>query len=455
MGDVEKRLNKSALIIGAAWGTEADANAAGTGLLPLNQGVAQGKAQMLEDESYGAFENRLTVGNYQPVDFPFDHEYRWDGNENKLLAALFGTAPAPTPHFVVTTSNNKIDFDEGGAELTGSVAVGTLAGRTAYTTAIATAMNGAVGKALTYTCTFSTTTGKLTIGAGASFTIRWNTGTHKTTDISTMAGYSDAADDTGLSSYVGDTVALPNGLNYLHTLTLADSVVGKFFTYATEKGAKIFVVPSLKVLKGSFSFSGGFIKVSFGVRGSQVINDSAIVTSLGSVTIPANAHLRAIQSQAVFRMNAQTGNALDSDDTIRPKAFTFDPERKMDGEFVAGSRVVIEPLENDKPSFKLTLEFPRMDTVNDDYFSEWIAGTEKKMDITITGPIIDGAYAYYLKFEFPRLIVEDVEYADSKIIPAKIVLRAVVADAAPTGMTGKTLPVYGELMNTRATSLLI
>jgi hypothetical protein len=345
MGDIEKRLNKSALIIGATWRTEADANAAGMGLLPLNQGVAQGKAQMLEDESYGAFENKLTVGNYLPVDFPFDHEYRWDGNENKLLAALFGTSPAPTKQ--------------------------------------------------------------------------------------------------------GETAA------YLHSLSLADSVFGKFFTYATEKGAKVIVVPSLKVMKGSFSYANGFVKASFGVRGSHVINDSAIITSLDSVTTPANQHLRALQSQAVFRMNAQGGADFGAGDVVEPKAFTLDIERKFDGEHVSGNRIIIESRENDKPSIKLGMEFPRMDTVNDAYFADWLAGTEKKADITITGPIIAGAYAYYLKFQFPRLIVEDVEYADSKIIPAKIMLRAVVADTAPTGMTGLTLPVYAELMNTRATSLLV
>jgi hypothetical protein len=97
-----------------------------------------------------------------------------------------------------------------------------------------------------------------------------------------------------------------------------------------------------------------------------------------------------------------------------------------------------------------------MDAANAAYFAEWVSApaTEKKMDLIITGPIIASTFAYYLKFQFPRLIIEDVEYADSKIIPAKIVLRAVVADAAPLGMTGLTLPVYADIMNTRTTNLL-
>ena len=241
---------------------------------------------------------------------------------------------------------------------------------------------------------------------------------------------------------------------YLHALSLANSAAGLFGTYAVEKGTKIHVVPSFKVMKGSFSFNSGLIKASFGLRGSRVIDNSAIITAMSSVTPPANAHHRAKACQAVFRMNAQTGAAFESTDEIRPKAFTLDVDRKMDSEHGAASQVIVESRENGKPSAKLSMEFSRMDAVNAAYFAEWIAGTEKKADIVITGPLIASTYYYYLKFQFPRLIIEDVEYADAGIIPAKLALRAVVADAAPTGMTGLTLPVYVGIMNTRTTGLL-
>jgi hypothetical protein len=126
----------------------------------------------------------------------------------------------------------------------------------------------------------------------------------------------------------------------------------------------------------------------------------------------------------------------------------------MEQDHQAGSRVTNEPYDSDKPKVKLTLELPRMDTANDDYFADWTAGTEKKADITTTGAVISGAYAYYLKHQFPRLVIEDVEYADSKIIPCKIVLRGLEADAAPTGMTGITNPIASTLMNTRVAGLL-
>lgn len=106
--------------------------------------------------------------------------------------------------FVVADSCKYIDFDEGGAELTGTVVTGTYDGNT-LATAIAVALNAAPSKALTYTCVYSESEAKFTIAAGGNFTIRWNTGTHKATDISDLAGFSDAADDTGAATYTSDS----------------------------------------------------------------------------------------------------------------------------------------------------------------------------------------------------------------------------------------------------------
>jgi hypothetical protein len=304
--------------------------------------------------------------------------------------------------------------------------------------------------------TYSATTRKFTIAATGNFELKWNTGTHVASDCSTLCGFSDAADDTGAATYTSDVAGVGLALNYLHSLSLINSVATIFGTYATEKGSKVHAVPSFKVTKGSFSLSGGLIKASFNLHGNEVIDTSGL--TFATTTVPAGAHYRAKFSQAVFQMNAQAGADFDGGgaDIVRPKSFSLEIERKMDAEHVAGDTGIIEPIENDKPKVKLTLEFPRMDAVNAAYFADWIAGTEKKADLIITGPVIEGAYAYYIKFQFPRLIIEDVEYAESKIIPAKIVLRGVTADTAPTGMTVPplTLPVYIQIMNILATDLL-
>jgi hypothetical protein len=252
----------------------------------------------------------------------------------------------------------------------------------------------------------------------------------------------------GVPAHQGATAA------YLHSFVLLNTVFGIFGTYATEKGAKIHTVPSFKVLKGAFSLSGGLIKAAFNLRGIKVIDDSALPAAFTSTTVLGNTHARAKFSQAVFHMNAQTGDDFADGDIVRPKSFTLEIERKMDSEHVAGIQTIVEPVENDKPSIKLTMDFPRMDTANAAYFAAWIAGTEKKADLKITGPLIETPYSFYLKFQLPRLIIEDVEYADSKIIPAKIVLRGLVPDSAPIGMTGVQVPVVCQVMNTMTVNYL-
>lgn len=241
---------------------------------------------------------------------------------------------------------------------------------------------------------------------------------------------------------------------YLHVLALADNIAGLFGTYATEKHDKILVVPSVKPHKATLSLNGGLLKLSVGCRGDRVINDSATITDLDDVTY-VDKHNRALFRQGVFRMNAQSGAGLaDETDKVYPKSFTLDIERKVDAEYQAETRHIIEPRETDKPTIKLTLEFPRMDDVNDAYFADWTGEAEKKADIKFTGALIADTYYHYLKLQFPRLKVEDVEYAEASIIPAKIVLRALEADTAPTGMSGITKPVQIDIMNKRTTDLL-
>jgi len=241
---------------------------------------------------------------------------------------------------------------------------------------------------------------------------------------------------------------------YLHTITLVNSVVGLYGSYAVEKGDMVHTVPTFKVLKATLSTSGGLLKAAFNLRGSHITDATA---TLGSTTVPANSHIRAKFQQAVFRMNDYTlaggGTTLGAGHVIKPKTFSLEIERKMDGEHVSGDQVIIEPIENDKPGVKLTMEFPRMDDTNAAYFAAWLAATDKKADIVVTGPLAAVGYYYVLNIQFPHLIIEDVEYADSKIIPAKIVLRGATADVAQTGITG-LLPVGIFLTNLRVASLI-
>jgi hypothetical protein len=457
MAGMEKRLNKAALIIGATWDTEADINAALMGITPDNHGVPKLAYPPIEvDEIYNANETDVEHANYGPSDFSLEFgKLNFGGNEMKLIAGLFGS-DAVEPLFVVTTANQKIDFeDTAAATKVATVAAGSYTGAT-LAAAIAVAMNAA-GGAGTYACAWSSSTLKFTISESAgptNFKLLWNTGTNKATDISTLCGYADAADDTGAATYASDIACVGSGA-YRHILTMADTTDGYFFTYAVEKGTKIHVVPSVKVLKASFSVNAGMIKASIGCRGTKVIDDSAVVTAVSAVTyLVIHNTTRAKYGQAVFLLNAQSGGALVAGDVVKPKSFNLEFERKMDTEHTSGSYTIMEPRSAGKPTVKLTQEFAHLDAANELYFAQWTAQTEKKENITITGPVIVGTHTYSMLFEMPRLHIEDCELPDAQIIPNKLVMRSLMADAAPTGMT-VTTPLTLTVVNTRSTSFLV
>lgn len=117
----------------------------------------------------------------------------------------YGTGTGNGTFLVTAGVNNKINFDEGGAELTATLTAGTYNGQT-LATEVKTQLDAAGG---TYTVSYTETTGKFTIArAAGNFTLRWNTGTNKAVDASGLLGFSDAADDTGADTYDSDTVVI-------------------------------------------------------------------------------------------------------------------------------------------------------------------------------------------------------------------------------------------------------
>jgi len=566
MSDIEKRLNKSAWKNALVWGTEVDVNVATLGILPLNAGALKLSIPPVEEESaVSAMESDLDIPHKDPVDFSLEFDGRYEGL-GSIMAQVFGT----DERFVVADSCKYIDFDEGAAELTATLTLGTYTAD-ALCAEMKTQLDAA--GALTYTVTHSKATRKFTIAAPSNFTLRWDTGTHKATDISDMCGFNDAANDTGASTYTADYTRFhfPKGgptqqgatAAYLHVLDLKAKVSGLFGTYATEKHDRIHVVPSAKPHKLTFGTDAGKLKITADFKGNNLIDNSGVVGSMASVN-PPDKHNRIFFHQAVLRMNASanvmfdvtatnkhidfkengdeltatldlgsytstalcteikkqleeagaftytityststhkftiaasstfsllwntgthkatdisdlcgysdaaddtgsasyvadnvSGSAFADGDKIKVKSLTIEIERTPEGgAHESGELTIIETLEEGKATVKITLEFNRMDDVNKAYFADWVAGNEKKLDIVFTGAEIASPYDYYFKFELPRLVIEDVDYPDENIIPAKIVLRGLEADAAPYGMTGITKPVRLSIMNKRTNDML-
>lgn len=114
----------------------------------------------------------------------------------------------------ITRENNKIDFHVGGANLVATIADGPYCigygGGTAndrgLCLAITNAMTAAAG--LTIQATYSETTHLVTIARTTKGTLSllWNTGANDATSLGPTLGFDGGADDTGLTSYAGDSV---------------------------------------------------------------------------------------------------------------------------------------------------------------------------------------------------------------------------------------------------------
>jgi len=110
-------------------------------------------------------------------------------------------------NFVIAASNCKIDFleVEGGPELTATVTSGTYS---PATLAAEIAAQMAAAGAKTYSCSFSTTTGKWSIATvdGDHLSLPWQTGTHSASSIGASLGF--IGDSAGALSYAAGKIAL-------------------------------------------------------------------------------------------------------------------------------------------------------------------------------------------------------------------------------------------------------
>ena len=450
-----KRFYKAALKQASEWGTAVEVGA-GDELIVTSDGDPGLRQTYASCDAIGQvmpFDGDLSA--YEPIEFAPEFGSKCGlqyapGPIGSAIAGLFGEVDEPQPLFVVDATNNKIDLKEGAGEpLVATVASGSYTAAT-LCAAIKAALE--VPGALTFTVTFSTTTLKFTIAADGEFSLLWNTGANKLVDISTMCGFSDAADDTGAATYTADTVAI--GVAYVHRFSWADEMpADAFFTFVTSRPGAVWEIPSCICNKLELKVGDGKVQGSIGLVGNQLVNDSVIndEDSLAALTPEVSGTFIKFQ-HGVARFNAESGDALDGDDAVEVSDFTIAYERTTDAQMSLGGSYISQPKEsNFKIGPKLTL--PYATAANVAYLDLFTGMTAQKMDIVFTGPTIAGTHCYGLTLGFPRLKLvapPDVKLED--IIRNGLEFVAEEAAAAPTGMT--EVRPYIEITNTRSTAYL-
>lgn len=126
--------------------------------------------------------------------------------------------------FEITSDNNKLNFSEGGGELTATLAVGSYT-HTDIIDVVASALNN-VG-ALIYSVSLNRTTRAITIAANGTFSLLTTSGSQITSSPFSLLGFS-GADKTGMSTYTGSA----SGSSYEPQFRLQDYIPIEHWTGA-------------------------------------------------------------------------------------------------------------------------------------------------------------------------------------------------------------------------------
>lgn len=258
-----------------------------------------------------------------------------------------------------------------------------------------------------------------------------------------------------MGAVAGDPAQQGETSAYAQTFEIADSLDGLFATFCFMNNVNIDEYTSLKItgftLKGEV---GKPVEITFSSIAIDRATGSVIntLTTFDDVTFPEAAN-RVLFSQGVFRLNAKDGSALGGGDAINPSGLELSFKRKLEGaNFVGGANTIDEPGNAGPAEIRLKLDFPRY--ASKTHFTDWAAGTAKKMDITFTGAVIEAPYARTLRIELPDLrYVEADMPVEPGILKHSVEFAAIGTEEAPAGMTS-VKPFRISVVNKQSVNVL-
>lgn len=233
---------------------------------------------------------------------------------------------------------------------------------------------------------------------------------------------------------------------YTNTFEPATNKTGRYATIVRDKVQYVSEVSGAKFSGFEITVGeNGRMHVDWKALGNTEISTSTINTStqINALTFPTLG-LRAFFDDCTIRLNVQSAGALGGSDAMKFTAMKVTFAQPLDTKWVGGQLTIVEPEENGFPDVTIELTFARFDATSLAFFGAHRDGTLYKGDITFTGAAIDATSFYGLLLQFPNL---DVDMDESKVpgggnqVEPKIRLKALSTTAAPTGMSGVTLPI--------------
>jgi hypothetical protein len=194
--------------------------------------------------------------------------------------------------------------------------------------------------------------------------------------------------------------------SWKHVTDLAPSIDGLGVTLAFDKVQFVDEMPSAKVYGFSKTVGdSGVMDTAFRVMGATMTDISSTNTrsTVNGALYPALDN-RVFRKQGTFRMNPQSAGSLAATNAIALEGFSFEFDRPQDAPNVTGQDYIFEPGDNGFPNIRLTLNFPRMNTVSaNSLYAALRADTVFKADLEFLGSYINSTDRYTEKVEWPAL----------------------------------------------------
>jgi len=176
--------------------------------------------------SYSEFHvssDKFTDGNNNRPEFRLTHQIQ------KVRKIKVANAVVPVSYYNVNSNNNTLVWEEiaGGGEITSTLTPGNYTSTT-FATEVKTQLDADTNNAATYTVSVSAASNKMTISAGANFTI-------SVASSSKLTGFSSASG--AATSHIGADVVNLSGPNQLY---LRSNIATRIDTSAVIKNDKIF-----------------------------------------------------------------------------------------------------------------------------------------------------------------------------------------------------------------------
>lgn len=233
---------------------------------------------------------------------------------------------------------------------------------------------------------------------------------------------------------------------YAAVLSINQNIMGKMFTMALAKNVDLEEYDSCKVTKIVLKYEMGkpvYCTATIVARARAWAASATYPSTTAALngtctfkTTPLNLAMINVAANFAVRINDQSAGALGAGDEVEASMVEITFERNMK-KFFTGTHIpyINEPPDNGWPKITGKATLPEFQAIK--YMEDAESQVKKKMDITVTGPIIATIYPYLFNLRIPQLQFNSPtdNASGEATVPMELDFKCTTAAAAPTGMT--------------------